>query len=69
MYLQVYLARGKVLGGSSATNATLYMRGTREDYDSWNLAGWGSEEALHGFIKCEDNGNGEIFGWTRSLFL
>jgi choline dehydrogenase-like flavoprotein len=26
---QVYLARGKTLGGSSATNATLYMRGSR----------------------------------------
>ena len=56
--IQVYLARGKVLGGSSATNATLYMRGTRSDYDSWDMSGWGSKEALHGFIKCEDNGNG-----------
>lgn len=55
---QVYLARGKVLGGSSATNATLYMRGTRSDYDSWGMSGWGAKEALYGFIKCEDNGNG-----------
>jgi len=62
--LQVYLARGKVLGGSSATNATLYMRGTSQDYDSWNMAGWGAKEALHGFIKCEDNGNGRASVWS-----
>lgn len=55
---QVYIARGKVLGGSSSTNATLYMRGTSQDYDGWNMPGWGSKEALHGFIKCEDNDNG-----------
>lgn len=58
--MQVYLARGKVLGGSSATNATLYMRGTQADYDSWNVPGWGSKEALQGFIACEDNENGEL---------
>ena len=56
--VQIYLARGKILGGSSSTNATLYMRGTRADYDAWNVPGWSSEEALHGFIKCEDNANG-----------
>lgn len=55
---QVYLARGKVLGGSSSTNATLYMRGTQADYDAWNVPGWGSREALQGFIACEDNENG-----------
>jgi hypothetical protein len=32
---KVYLARGKVLGGSSSTNATLYHRGTPTDYDEW----------------------------------
>ena len=58
IHLQIYLARGKILGGSSSTNATLYMRGTRADYDAWNVPGWSSEEALHGFIKCEDNANG-----------
>ena len=49
-----------MLGGSSSTNATLYMRGTRSDYDAWNVPGWGSKEALHGFIKCEDNSNGVL---------
>ena len=55
---QIYLARGKLLGGSSSTNATLYHRGTAADYDAWGLPGWGSKEALDWFIRAEDNGRG-----------
>jgi len=44
--LQVYLARGKTLGGSSPTNATLYLRGTPADYDSWGLPGWSAADVL-----------------------
>lgn len=53
--LQVYLARGKLLGGSSATNATLYHRGTPADYDAWGIEGWSSEDVLKWFVNCEDN--------------
>ena len=56
--MQLYLARGKMLGGSSSSNATLYSRGSREDYDSWKMPGWTSQEALHYFIQCEDNHEG-----------
>ena len=32
--------RGKVLGGTSAMNAMVWVRGTRLDYDDWQLPGW-----------------------------
>lgn len=52
---QVYLARGKLLGGSSSTNATLYHRGAAADYDAWGLPGWGSSDVLPWFRKAETN--------------
>eukprot|EP00892_Ulva_mutabilis_P011334 jgi/Ulvmu1/8573/UM045_0015.1 len=52
---EMYLARGKLLGGSSSTNATLYHRGTAADYDSWNLPGWSSDDVLPWFVTMEDN--------------
>lgn len=55
---QVYLARGKTLGGSSATNATLYLRGSPADYDSWGLEGWGSSDVLPWFVNGETNSKG-----------
>ena len=59
MALQIYLARGKLLGGSSSTNATLYHRGTAADYDAWGIPGWGSKDALRWFISAENNCRGE----------
>ncbi|KAI8103262.1 hypothetical protein M9435_004601 [Picochlorum sp. BPE23] len=52
---QVYLPRGKVLGGSSSTNATLYMRGSSDDYDSWGVDGWSSKDVLEWFKLAETN--------------
>jgi choline dehydrogenase-like flavoprotein len=65
--LQVYLARGKVLGGSSSTNATLYHRGTPTDYDEWGVPGWTSRDVLPWFTKCEDNGFREYLSHTSSF--
>lgn len=32
----LHLCSGKLLGGSSAFNGTLYIRGHKKDYDEWN---------------------------------
>ena len=53
--------RGKVLGGSSALNGLLYVRGQPEDYDRWvelGNIGWSFEEVLPYFKKSEDNERG-----------
>lgn len=53
--------RGKVLGGSSAINAMIYMRGQAADYDRWRemgLDGWGWDDVLPVFKRHEDNWRG-----------
>jgi choline dehydrogenase len=53
--------RGKVLGGSSAINAMIYMRGQAADYDHWRqlgLAGWGWDDVLPFFRQHEDHYKG-----------
>src|SRR3974390_1615591 len=50
--------RGKVIGGSSAINAMIYMRGEAADYDHWRqlgLAGWGWDDVLPFFKRHEDS--------------
>lgn len=54
----VFLQRGKVLGGSSCTNACLSHRGSAKDYDDWGVPGWSSEEVLENFKFCEDDKTG-----------
>ncbi|WP_422049008.1 GMC family oxidoreductase [Shimia sp.] len=56
-----YQPRGKALGGSSAINAMLYVRGQRQDYDEWaNLGceGWDWDSILPYFKKSENNERG-----------
>ena len=53
--------RGKVLGGSSALNGLLYVRGQKQDYDRWaelGNTGWSYDEVLPYFLKSEDNSRG-----------
>lgn len=55
---RLYQPRGKVLGGSSSTNAMAYVRGQREDYDLWSslgCTGWSYREVLPFFKKSEHN--------------
>jgi choline dehydrogenase len=54
---QVWL-RGKVLGGSSAINGMVYMRGHPDDYDEWErngLPGWGWSTMSRYFTAMEDH--------------
>lgn len=56
-----YQPRGKCLGGSSAINAMLYVRGHRADYDGWadlGCEGWDWESVLPYFKKAENNERG-----------
>ena len=54
--------RGKVIGGSSAINAMISMRGQAADYDHWRqlgLTGWGYDDVLPAFRRLEDHFLGE----------
>lgn len=52
----IYWPRGKVLGGSSAINAMVYVRGHPQDYDDWARVapGWGWDEVAPVFRRMED---------------
>ena len=48
--------RGKVIGGSSAINGMIYMRGQAADYDHWRQLGnpgWGWDDVLPHFLRSE----------------
>lgn len=50
--------RGKVIGGCSAINAMISMRGQSADYDHWRqlgLTGWGWDDVKPAFLKLEDH--------------
>jgi choline dehydrogenase len=53
----VFWPRGKVLGGSSALNGMIYVRGARQDFDNWaynGAVGWSYDEVLPYFKRSED---------------
>lgn len=58
---EIYLPRGRMLGGCSSNNAMIYIRGSKQDYNEWSEMGnkgWSYDEVLPYFKKSE---NQEIF--------
>lgn len=56
-----YQPRGRALGGSSAINAMLYVRGHRDDYDHWaelGNDGWDWDSVLPYFKRSENHETG-----------
>ena len=58
----LFVPRGRGLGGSSATNAMLYLRGQKQDYNHWGElgnVGWSFDDILPYFKKSETIQRGE----------
>ncbi|MGN5477945.1 GMC family oxidoreductase [Cupriavidus basilensis] len=54
--------RGRGLGGSSAINGMVYIRGHQQDFDGWRdegNSGWGYDDVLPYFKRMEHNARGE----------
>ncbi|MCV6595184.1 MAG: FAD-dependent oxidoreductase [Silicimonas sp.] len=69
---QIYWPRGKTLGGSSAINGLLYVRGQAADYDRWRQLGndgWGWDDVLPLFKRSEayDKGASDLRGGAGEL--
>jgi choline dehydrogenase len=58
---QMYLPRGKTLGGTSSINGMVYIRGNHADYDEWRqrgCEGWDWDSVLPFFKKAENQARG-----------
>lgn len=52
------MVQARVLGGGGSVNAMVYLRGQLRDYAQWETSGaegWGWQDVLPYFIKCERN--------------
>lgn len=58
---EIFFPRGRVLGGSSAINGHLYVRGQAADFDHWaqlGNRGWSYADVLPHFRRSEDRSTG-----------
>lgn len=60
---EIPIPRGRVLGGSTAMNAMLWLRGDRRDFDTWKVPGWSADELWPSFDHTESTEDG--LGVTR----
>ncbi len=52
---RLYQPRGKLIGGCSAMNAMLWIRGSDLDYDGWGIPGWSWKDVQPWFMRIEDH--------------
>ncbi|PXX71447.1 choline dehydrogenase [Nocardia tenerifensis] len=69
---RLHMPRGRVLGGSHALNATIYVRGNPADYDSWAARGdsgwsWRAMEPLFRRIERYDRDDSGVKGTAGML--
>ena len=60
---RIYWPRGRTLGGSSAINGLIYIRGQRADYDAWAAAG---NPAGAGKTACPTSAGWRTTTWARA---
>ncbi|MEM6957724.1 MAG: GMC family oxidoreductase N-terminal domain-containing protein [Myxococcota bacterium] len=61
----VFFPRGRVVGGSSAVNTCIALRGQAYDYDEWGLEGWTWDDCEPSFRRIEtdlDFPEGDVHG-------
>ncbi len=64
---KIPVPRGRIVGGSSAINAMVYMRGTKNDYDEWEAEGcpdWSWDKVLASYKMIENHCVGGIWHGT-----
>jgi len=50
---RLFMGSGRGLGGSGSVNAMVYTRGSRFDYEQWDVDGWRWDDLLPTFEKLE----------------
>jgi choline dehydrogenase len=71
---ELYWPRGKTLGGSTAINAQMWVRGHPADYDAWGeeCPGWSYAEVLPYFHRAERRHGGpagDVYGGSGPLWI
>uniref|UniRef100_A0AAU2UYJ5 GMC family oxidoreductase N-terminal domain-containing protein n=1 Tax=Streptomyces sp. NBC_00003 TaxID=2903608 RepID=A0AAU2UYJ5_9ACTN len=73
---ELYWPRGHTLGGSSSMNAMMWVRGHRDDYDTWGAAAgpeWSYDRLVRYFRRAErwtgPTADGTVYGTDGPLFI